>query len=202
MLPDKMSAMFASLRHFIGWIISAFCSRQDLVLENLALRQQLLALNVKRSRRRLSAREKLFWIVLRKLWQRWNKPLILVTPRTVIEWHRAGFRLYWKWLSRARRLAGRQPVDKEIRALILRMAAENPTWGAPRIHGELLKLGFKVSEPTVSRWLQRAPRSPDLCKRSHTRFGAEGVDSSAPDSVCSRSTDTRVGGDVNFRIGA
>jgi putative transposase len=158
-LSDKMSAMFASLRHFIGWMIGAFGSRQDLILENLALRQQLLALHAKRPRRRLSARQKLFWIVLRKLWQGWKKPLILVTPRTVVEWHRAGFRLYWRWLSRVRRLGGRQPVDKE------RMAAENPTWGAPRIHGELLKLGFKVSEPTVSRWLQRAPRNHDLCKR-------------------------------------
>jgi hypothetical protein len=80
-------------------------------------------------------------------------------------WHRAGFRLYWKWLSRARRIGGRTPVGKEIRELIFRMAAENPTWGAPRIHGELLKLGFTVSEPTVSRWLQRVPRSPDVGKR-------------------------------------
>src|SRR6266852_4288748 len=162
---DKMSAMFASLRHFIGWVISAFCSRQELILENLALRQQLLALHAKRPPRRLSARQKLFWIVLRKLWQGWKKPLILVTPRTVVGWHRAGFRLYWKWLSRARRLGGRQPVDEQIRVLIFRMAAENPTWGSPRIHGELLKLGFKVSEPTVSRWLQRAPKSPDMRTR-------------------------------------
>ncbi len=78
--PDKMSVMFASHRHFIGWIISAFRSRQDLILENLALRQQLLALHAKRPRRRLSARQKLFWIVLRKLWHGWKKPLILVTP--------------------------------------------------------------------------------------------------------------------------
>src|ERR1700739_1728183 len=162
---DKMSAMFLSLRHFIGWVIIAFGSRQDLILENLALRQQLLALHAKRPCRRLSARQKLFWVVLRELWQGWKKPLILVTPRTVVAWHRAGFRLYWKWLSRVRRLGGRTPVDKQIRVLIFRMAAENPTWGAPRIHGELLKLGFKVSEPTVSRWLQRTPRNPDVCKR-------------------------------------
>ena len=83
----------------------------------------------------------------------------------MIEWHRAGFRLYWKCLSRARRLGGRKPLAKEIRALIFRMAAENPTWGAPRIHGELLKLGFKVSEPTVSRWLKRAPRIQDVAER-------------------------------------
>jgi transposase InsO family protein len=157
--------MFSSVRHLIGWILSGFGSRQDLVLENLALRQQLLALQTKRPRRRLSARHKLFWVLLRKLWSEWQKPLILVTPRTVVAWHRAGFRLYWKCLSRTRRVGGRKPVGREIRELIFRMAAENPTWGAPRIHGELLKLGFKISEPTVSRWLQRMPRSPDLGKR-------------------------------------
>src|ERR1700732_3816996 len=142
--------MIASLLHLFGWILSALGSRKDLVLENLALRQQLLALRTKRPRRRLSTMQKLFWVVLRRLWSGWQKPLVLVTPRTVVEWHRAGFRLYWKWLSRARQVGGRKPVGEEIRALIFRMAAENPPGGAPRIHGELLKLGFNVSEPTVS----------------------------------------------------
>ena len=86
-----MSAMFASLRHFLGWIVSSFCSRQELILENLALRQQLVALHAKRPRRRLSARQKLFWVVLRKLWRGWKKTLVSVTPRTVVGWHRAGF---------------------------------------------------------------------------------------------------------------
>jgi len=146
-------------------MISSLGSRQDLILENLALRQQLLSMHAKRPRRRLSAIHKLFWVLLRRLWSEWKTPLILVTPRTVVEWHRAGFRLYWKWLSRARQVGGRRPVSQEIRALIFRMAAENPTWGAPRIHGELLMLGFDVSEPTVSRWLRRAPRNPDVGKR-------------------------------------
>ena len=83
----------------------------------------------------------------------------------MVEWHRAGFRLYWNWLSKARQLGGRKPLSQEIRALIFRMAAENPTWGAPRIHGELLKLGFLLSQPTVSRWLRRAPRNPEIGKR-------------------------------------
>jgi len=109
--------------------------------------------------------DKLFWVGLRNLWARWKQPLILVTPRTVVGWHRAGFRLYWKWLSRAQARGGRKPVNQEIRALIFRMVAENPTWGAPRIHGELLKLGFDVSEPTVSRWVRRAPRATDPGKR-------------------------------------
>jgi putative transposase len=157
--------MITSLRHIVGWILISCDSRKDLILENLALRQQLLALHSTRPRRRLSAMQKMFWVVLRSLWSRWQKPLILVTPRTVVEWHRAGFRLYWKWLSRARRIGGRRPVGKEVRDLIFRMAAENPTWGAPRIHGELLKLGFYLSETTVSRWLRRTPRTADPVNR-------------------------------------
>jgi hypothetical protein len=157
--------MIVWLRHFLGWVVGAFRSREDLILENLALRQQLLALHAQRPRRRLTASHKLFWVVLRKCWARWKEPLIQVTPRTVVGWHRAGFRLYWKWLSRAQSRGGRQPVSKQIRALIFQMVAENPTWGAPRIHGELLKLGFDLSEPTVSRWVRRAPRPADPTRR-------------------------------------
>ena len=157
--------MFASLRYRIGWVINAFRSRQDLMLENLALRQQLLALHAQRPRRRLSILQKLCWVILRRLWSGWKTPLVLVTPRTMVQWHRAGFRLYWKRLSRARRVGGRKPVSRELRALIFRMAAENPTWGAPRIHGELPKLGFQISEPTVSRWLRRTPRTPNVGER-------------------------------------
>ena len=82
-----------------------------------------------------------------------------------MSWHRAGFRLYWTWVSRARQVGGRKCVSKEVRALIFRMVAENPTWGAPRIHGELLKLGFDLAERSVSRWVRRAPKDPDLVKR-------------------------------------
>jgi putative transposase len=156
--------MIVLLRHLLGWLFGVFRSRADLTLENLALRQQLLALHAVRPRRRLTASHKLFWVVLRGTWPRWKEPLILVTPRTVVGWHRAGFRLYWKWLSRARSKGGRKRISEDIRTLIFRMVAENPTWGAPRIHGELLKLGFDVSEPTVSRWVRRAPRTPDPMK--------------------------------------
>ncbi len=85
--------MIAFLRHLIGWIITIFRSRQDLILENLALRQQLFVLHTKRPRRRFPTIHKLFWLGLRRLWSRWNESLILVTPRTVVTWHRAGFRL-------------------------------------------------------------------------------------------------------------
>ena len=158
-------AIVTLLRHLAGWAVSAFRSRENLLLENLALRQQLMALHSKRPRRRLTTLHKLFWVLLRRLWSEWERPLILVTPRTVIEWHRAGFRLYWTWVSRVRRVGGWRRVSEEVRVLIFRIAAENPTWGAPRIHGELLKLGFDLSEPTVSRWLRRAPRTPDPVKR-------------------------------------
>src|ERR1039458_7010515 len=101
---DKILAMTVSLRHLLGWIVSAFSSREDLILENLALRQQLLTLHATRPRRRLSALHKLFWVAFRRFWSGWTKPLVLVTPRTVVSWHRAGFRLYWTWVSRARRV--------------------------------------------------------------------------------------------------
>ena len=141
--------MIVLLRYLLGWVVSAFRSRKGLVLENLALRQQLLALHAKRPRRRLTALHKLFWVALRTFWSGWTKPLVLVTPRTVVSWHRAGFRLYWAWVSRARQV-GRKHVSKQVRALIFRMAAENPTWGAPRIHGELLKR-VSISRKGVSR---------------------------------------------------
>lgn len=153
--------MITFFRHFVGWIIGFFRSPQDLILENLALRQQLLALKAKRPRRRLSTPHKVFWIALLRLWSGWKQSLVLVTPRTVVGWHRTGFRLYWKWLSRASRVGGRTRISKEIRSLIVRMASEKPTWGAPRIHGELIKLGFRISEPTVSRWLRRVRKTTD-----------------------------------------
>ena len=109
---------------------------------------------MQRPRHRLTALHKLFWVALRTCWAGWRKPLVLVTPRTVVNWHRAGFRLYWTWVSRFRPVGGRKCVRKELRALIFRMVAENPTCGAPRIHGELLQLGFDVSERSVSRWIR------------------------------------------------
>src|SRR6516225_7722927 len=165
---DIILVMIVSLRHFLGWIVSSFRSREDLALENLALRRQLLALHAQRPRTRLTAVHKLFWVALRTFWSGWRKPLVLVTPRTVVNWHGAGFRLYWTWISRFRRVGGRKRVGKEVRALIFRMVAENPTWGAPRIHGELLKLGFEVSEECLA----MDPASPE---RSRSRQAMAGV---------------------------
>jgi hypothetical protein len=88
-----------------------------------------------------------------------------VTPETVVRWHRAGFRLYWSFISKVRKQVGRNGLSKEVKDLIFRMVAENPTWGGPRIHGELLMLGFDVSERSISRWMKRAPRDPEPGRR-------------------------------------
>jgi len=153
------------LQHLLGWVVSVFRSREVLLLENFALRQQLLALHAKRPRPRLSSVDKLFWVILRRFWSGWKRSLILVTPQTVVRWHQTGFRLYWSWISRTRKPVGRKPISREVRDLIFRMVAENPTWGAPRIHGELLKLGFDISERTISRWVKRASKNPDPARR-------------------------------------
>ena len=107
---------------------------------------------------RLERADRILWVWLLRLWSDWRNSLLIVQPETVIRWQRRGFRLYWRWKSRPRR-PGRPKVSGEIRALIRKMADANPTWGAPRIHGELLKLGFRVSESTVSKYLTR-PRKP------------------------------------------
>lgn len=139
---------------FLTCFSAFFRSRYNLSLEILALRQQLGVLKRKRPRPRLRMQDRMFWILLRRLWPAWRNVLVIVKPETVAGWHRAGFRLFWRLRSRPRRL-GRPKIDAELRALIRRMVEENATWGAPRIHGELLKLGFEVSERTVSRYIRR-----------------------------------------------
>jgi putative transposase len=129
------------------------------MIENLVLRQQLSTLLQKR-RPRIGPVDRAFWVVLRRMWARWCDAVVIVKPETVIGWHRAGFALYWRWLSKRKRSPGRAAVGREVRDLVRRMAHENG-WGAPRIHGELLKLGLKVSERTVSRYMQRLGRSPE-----------------------------------------
>ena len=137
-----------------------FRSRADLALENLALRQQVAVLKQKRPRPSLTGMDRAFWVALRQTWKHWANALIIVQPDTVVRWHQRGFKIYWRWKSKPRGL-GRPCTHREIRALVRRMATENPTWGAPRIQGELLKLGFEVSERTVSRYMPRRPPAPD-----------------------------------------
>ena len=150
---------------FAGAILRLFHTRRRLLLENLALRQQLTALKRRHPRPRLGAFDRIFWVLARRFWSRWKQALIVISPETVIRWHRAGFALYWRVLSRVRQMLGRKRISKEVRDLIFRVVVEDPTWGAPRIHGELLMLGFDVSERTISRWICRAPRNPEPAKR-------------------------------------
>jgi putative transposase len=140
-----------------------FQSRTDTALEVLALRQQLAVLKRKRPRPPLRSLDRLFWTLLCQCWSRWAEALIIVKPSTVVSWHRSGFRLYWRWRSGPRR--GRPQITAEIRSLVRRLADENPDWGAPKIHGELLKLGFVVSERSVARYLRRMRRRPNPGQR-------------------------------------
>jgi putative transposase len=144
---------------------ACFCSRQDLLLENLALRQQVSVLKRRHPRPRLDVLDRLFWLLVRRFWSQWKQALLVVTPETVVRWHRAGFRWYWALISKVRKPIGRTQISKEVRDLIFQMVAENPSWGAPRIHGELLMLGFDISERTISRWMKRAPKDPELGQR-------------------------------------
>ena len=129
-------------------LLSAMRSRRDLVIENLALRQQLATLAGRRHPD-IRPADRVFWVLLSRSWSRWAQALAIVRPDTAVGWHRAGFRTHWNWLSRRGKRSGRPPLPREVRSLIRRMATENP-WSAPRIHGELLCLGFGVSERSVS----------------------------------------------------
>src|SRR5215510_11658974 len=157
--------MFDLLRLWSGLLHRFPRSRQSLLIENLALRQQLAVFKRQHSRPRLTPSDRIFWMFLRRFWSSWKTVLIVVTPETVVRWHRLGFQLYWRFISRVRKPVSRRPVTREIRDLIFRMVAENPTWRAPRIHGELVMLGFAVSERSVSRWMSRAPRPYELWQR-------------------------------------
>jgi transposase InsO family protein len=157
--------MFRFIGLCLGTLVRLLRARRSLLLENLVLRQQLAVMKRRHPRPRLDLLDKLFWVAVRRFWSGWQQSLIAVTPETVVRWHRGGFRLYWKLISRVRRPIGRRQTSKEVRELIFRMVVENPTWGAPRIDGELLMLGFDVSERTISRWMKRAPRDPEPAKQ-------------------------------------
>ena len=129
-------------------------TRLDLLVEMLALRHQLSVLA--RSDKRFRPADRLLWLFLRWLWPRWREALVLIQPATVDRWHREGVRRCWRRRSRG---PGRPRIDPAARDVIRRMAAENCLWGAPRIHGELLKLGIAISERTVSRYLSGRPRT-------------------------------------------
>jgi putative transposase len=137
----------------------ALRGHRELVLENLALRQQLAAMQRAHQRVHLQTRDRLFWIALARRWRNWRMALVFVEPDTVVRWHRDW--LCRRWARRSKRRSdGRPPIDPQIRALVREMAIANPLWGAPRIHGELRTLGVDVSERTVSRLLEPRSRPP------------------------------------------
>lgn len=131
---------------------------QALELENLALRQQLAVLQRGSKRPKATTWDRGFWVGLSQAWRGWKEACLLVKPATVVGWHRSGFRLFWR--IRSRQQGGRPGLEPGLRNMIRQMARENPLWGAPRIHGELLKLGIEVSERSVARWMPRRPRDP------------------------------------------
>jgi putative transposase len=140
---------------------SCFQTRASLQIEILALRHQLAVLQRQTKKRAsLGATDRLLWVMLSRLWKQWSSVLVIVKPATVIGWHRKGFRLYWQWKSRSGR-CGRPCFSSETRELIRKMSRANPLWGAPRIHGELLKLGIQISQATVGKYMvrQRLPPS-------------------------------------------
>ena len=142
----------------LSLVRALFGRRADLALENLALRQQVAALKRERPRPSLDDFDRAFWVALKEQWSRWSDNLILVTPGTVVRWHRASFKKHWGRISRRR--PGRPGTSAEVRTMIQRMAKEN-SWRAPRIHAELLKLGVNVSQATVSRYLPKRAPDPD-----------------------------------------
>ena len=160
-------AMFRLLIFLVTLSVRAlraiFRTREELLIENLALRQQVAALKKERPRPVLDDLDRAFWVALRAAWPGWATRLVIVNPNTVAKWNRDRFRRYWTQLSQQKQGPGRPRVDAEIRRLIRTMARDG--WGAPRIHGELLKLGFDVSEITVSRYMPRRPVDPDKVKR-------------------------------------
>src|SRR2546426_3699405 len=156
---------------FFGTLRSSVRTHRELALENLALRQQLAVWKVRAPRPRLTEMDRIFWVLLSRLWASWRHALQVVRPETVVGWHRQGFRRYWAWKSRPRH--GRPRIRTELRDLIRWMSRANPLWGAPRIHGELLKLGLTVSQATVSKYMLRPRRPPSQAWRAFLKNHAK-----------------------------
>lgn len=153
-------------------LLSVFRTHRDLAFENLLLRQQLAILMGQGSRPQLSKADRSFWVLFSRLWPRWRNALHIVKPETVIRWHREGFRRHW---IRKCRKKGRPGLDPKIKVLIKRMSRANPLWGAPRIHGELLKLGIGVSQTTVAKYLIRERKPPSQTWRTFLENHAKDI---------------------------
>src|SRR4030095_6602346 len=155
----------------LGTLRSAGRRHRELALENLALRQQLAVWKSRQPRPLLTERDRIFCVFLSRVWTSWRHSLHVVRPETVVRWHRQGFRRYWAWKSRRR--SGRPVISTDLRDLIRRMSHSNPLWGAPRIHGELLKLGVTVSRATIARYMLRPRRRPSQTWRTFLKNHAQ-----------------------------
>lgn len=143
----------------IASFVGLFRSRAALQLEILALRHQLSVLQRSVKRPKLTSADRLLWAWLCSVWRDWRSGIHIVQASTVVGWHRKGFRLFWTWKVRNGK-AGRPTVPSDVRELIRTMSRENPLWGAPKIHGELLKLGIDIGETSVSKYMIRRRRPP------------------------------------------
>jgi hypothetical protein len=151
--------MIALLRFLLALLVSPFRSKSRLEAENAALCHQLIVLQRRvRGRVQLTSGDRLFLVQLYRWFPLVLKAITIIRPETVVRWHRAGFRRYWRWKSRS--LGGRPKIAAELRALIRRMSIDNPLWGAPRIHGELLKLGFEVAQSSVAKYMVKRGGPP------------------------------------------
>src|SRR5258705_5697193 len=166
--------MIGLLCFVLAVLASPFKSKLRLEAENAVLRHQLIVLRRRlHGRIRLTNHDRWFLIQLYRWFPSILKVLTIIRPETLVRWHRAGFRCYWRWKSRRR--GGRPRIDMELRVLIRRMSKENPFWGAPRIHGELLKLGFEVAESTVSKYMIGRRGPPSQSWRTFLRNHADAI---------------------------
>src|SRR5467141_2886055 len=152
--------MIALLWFFLTLLASPFKSKSRLEAENAALRHQLIVLQRRvRGRVHLTNGDRLFLVHLYRWFPSVLKAITIVRPETLVRWHRSGFRRYWRWKSRS--LGGRPQIHADLRLLIRQMSLDNPLWGTPRIHGELLKLGFEVAQSSVAKYMvkRRGPLS-------------------------------------------
>jgi transposase InsO family protein len=166
--------MVALLSFFLTLFASLFKSKSRLEAENAALRHQLIVLRRRvRGRTQLTNGDRLFLVQLYRWFPSVLRAITIIRPGTLVRWHRAGFRRYWRWKSRF--LGGRPQIDAELRALIRRMSADNPLWGAPRIHGELLKLGFEVAQSSVAKYMVKRCGPPSQGWRTFLRNHAPDI---------------------------
>ena len=166
--------MLDIVKLLLAFVRDCFRSPEQLKAEILVLRHQLSVLQRKNpGRPQLSGTDRALFVWLYRMFPAIANAITIIRPETVIRWHRAGFRAWWRWKSRNR--GGRPKVDQELRDLIRRMSEENPLWGAPRIHGELLKLGFDVAQSTVSKYMLRGRRPPSQGWKTFLRNHADGI---------------------------